>query len=132
MLVIVYFFTEYATARQDGQDRNSKNMEKNKQMEHIVKNITQLKWQKYEKRSYQKWNEQDINFEICFSKIFFEKSMHWDLRWEILNNYCWFWTYVVVCRLLQSLVWVPAFNLIHSRTLWVRREKECNLEFRLL
>ena len=40
------------------QDRNSKNI-KNKQTEHIVKEITQLKWRKNKKRSYQKWNEQD-------------------------------------------------------------------------
>ena len=36
---------------------------KNKQREHIVKKITQLKWPKYEKTEIPKWNEPNIQFE---------------------------------------------------------------------
>ena len=49
----VYFFKSSFFARLDGNF-------KNKQMEHIVKKITQLKWPKYKKTKLPKWNEPDI------------------------------------------------------------------------
>ena len=44
-------------ARQDGQDGNLKN----KQTEHIVKKISQLKWPKYKKQKTKIWDERNIN-----------------------------------------------------------------------
>ena len=62
-------------ARQDGQESRQKFLKniKNKQMEHIVKNLTQIKW--WKKQSYQKWNEQDI----C--------TLFW--RWDQIESTFW-------------------------------------------
>ena len=68
--MFVYFFTEYATARQDGQDRNFKNIKlKNKQTEHIVKKIMQLKWQKNEKTKLPKMEWREVCMQEKCQKI---------------------------------------------------------------
>ena len=62
--MFVYFFKSTHFARQDGQDRNLKN----KETEHIVKKLTQLKWPKYKKQTkLPKWNEHDNSFQNMYS-----------------------------------------------------------------